>query len=189
MQDPGHRDLAQGHQCGGLGPVTGRFGAPGVPAVHRGVGLHPGDLLADVGVGELSGRPRHPDQAVRVGLEVPTGAGCPGQVAHQSPLVGQRHLQHRPPAARFADEVGVRHPRVGDEDLVELRFPGDLMNRPDLDAGLAHREDEKTDAPVFGYVPVGAGHQQAVVGGGGEGGPHLLAVDHPVVTVAVGPGP
>ena len=75
-----------------------------------------------------------------------------------------------------------------DEDLVELRFAGDLVHRPHLDAGLPHRQHEEADALVFGHVPVGAGDQHAVVGGGGERRPDLLAVDHPVVALAVGAG-
>ena len=51
---------------------------------------------------------------------------------------------------------------------------------------------------VLGHVGVGAGHEQPPPGGVGQGRPHLLAVDHPLVAVAhrpggepghVGPGP
>ena len=40
----------------------------------------------------------------------------------------------------------------------------------------------------FGRVGIGAGQQHAEVGQVGPGGPHLLAGDHPVVAVALGPG-
>ena len=50
-----------------------------------------------------------------------------------------------------------------------------------------HRQHKEADAPVFRHIPIGPGHQHAVVGGFGERRPHLLPVDHPLVTVALGP--
>ena len=65
---------------------------------------------------------------------------------------------------------------------------GDLADRPDLDAGLAHRAPEERDAPVLGDVPVGAGDEHPVLGLLAARRPHLLAVDDPLVAVALGPG-
>ena len=47
---------------------------------------------------------------------------------------------------------------------------------------------EVGDAAVLGHVPVGAGQQHPVVGVVGAGVPHLLAVDDPLVAVALGAG-
>ena len=62
-------------------------------------------------------------------------------------------------------------------------FAGDLHQRPHLDAGLLHRQDEQTQALVLGHIPVGAGQQQRVVGGLRARCPHLLTVDDPAVCV------
>ncbi len=100
------------------------------------------------------------------------------------PLVGQCGLQHPPSVALAAQQVGVGHARVGDEHLVEVRFAGDLDQWTDIDTGLAHRNHEEAQAFVLGHVPVGARDQQRVLRRGGTRRPHLLAVDHPLVTVA-----
>ena len=77
---------------------------------------------------------------------------------------------------------------VGEEDLVELGVAGDLAQGPDLDPGRVHVHDEVGHAPVLGDVGVGAGHQHPPARRVGQGGPHLLAVDHPLVAVAARPG-
>ena len=59
---------------------------------------------------------------------------------------------------------------------------------PDLDAVLAHRHEQVGDALVLGRVAVGAGQHEAPVGPVGQRGPHLLAVDHPLVAVELGAG-
>ena len=47
----------------------------------------------------------------------------------------------------------------------------------------------KYDMPsMLGNVDVGPGHEQAPVGIGGPGVPHLLPVDHPLVAIANGTG-
>ncbi len=58
---------------------------------------------------------------------------------------------------------------------------------PHLDAGLLHRHEEVGDAGVLGHVRVGAGQEEDVVGVLRLGRPHLLPVDHPFVTVELGP--
>ena len=72
-----------------------------------------------------------------------------------------------------------------EEHLVELGLAGDLAQRPDLDAGVVHVADEVGDARR-------AWARRGRCGRPGSpsrawcalGGPHLLAVDDPVVAVA-----
>ena len=49
-------------------------------------------------------------------------------------------------------------------------------------------DEEVGDALALGHVGVGAGQADAEVGHVGPGGPHLLAGEHPLVAVALGPG-
>ena len=156
-----------------------------------------GQALADDGVGAAAGGPGQGHQR-QVGLgdgRWPLGArlgrgfaAAPDTDAHHRPLVGQGGLQHPPALVELTQPVGVGYPGVGEEHLVEAAVAGDLAQRPHLDAGLAHGEEEERDAPVLGLVPVGAGDEQRVVGLGGARRPHLLAVDHPFVAVPGGRG-
>ena len=98
----------------------------------------------------------------------------------------QRGLRHGPAVARAADEVRVVHDRAVDEHLVEERLARHLAQRADLHAGLVEREREPRDARVLGNAEVGAREEHAVVGAHRVAAPHLLAGDHPVVTVAHG---
>ena len=66
--------------------------------------------------------------------------------------------------------------------------PSGWMIGPHLDAGLVHRHEQVGDAGVLGRGRVGAGQQEHVVGVLRLGGPDLLAVDHPLVAVELGPG-
>ena len=160
----------------------------GVPPVDRGQRVDAGDLLTDVRVVQPAGLARRFDQEVGLlglgTLGVPRGAG---HVGHEPALVDERGLQYRPSGVQLTDQVLGGNAGVRQEHLVELRFAGDLVDRPDLDAGLTHGQHEEADALMFRHVPVGPGQQHAVVGGLGVRRPHLLSVDHPVVTVALGP--
>ena len=100
----------------------------------------------------------------------------------------ERERAHRdlPTAVDLADDEIGRGPGAVEEDLVELRRPGDLLDRSDLDAGLVHRHEQVGDAPVPGRVAVGAGEHEAPLRPVRERRPHLLPVDHPLVAVALG---
>ena len=101
-------------------------------------------------------------------------------------LVHQGGGGHRPAVAHVAHHhLGLDH-GVGEEHLVERGMAVHLLQRMDLHAGLLHVEDEVGQPLVLGHVPVGARQQQAPVRLVGAGGPHLLAVDHPLVALAVG---
>ena len=126
-------------------------------------------------------------------LAPPRGAARTAGPARPAPAPKRRSWASvvsatRQPVADGADDVGGGHAGVGEEHLVERRVAVHLAQRPDLDAGLVHRQHEVRDALVLGHVPVGAGQQHAVVGVVGAGVPHLLAVDDPLVAVALGPG-
>ena len=76
---------------------------------------------------------------------------------------------------------------VGEEHLIEAGATGHLAQRSDLDAGSAHVHHEAGQASVLGLVGIGAADDLADLGVLGAGGPHLLAVEHPLVAVALGP--
>ncbi len=80
--------------------------------------------------------------------------------------------------------VGDAH--VVEEDLVEARPTGHLAQRPDLDSGRPHVDDEAGQALVLGLLGIGAGDDLADVGVLRPRRPHLLAVEHPLVAVALG---
>ena len=92
-------------------------------------------------------------------------------------LEAERRVRDLPAVADRPDPHVVADAHVGEEDLVERRRPAHLPDRPDLDAGRVHRDQEHRQAGLLGDVRIGPGEQQAVVGEPGAGRPHLLAVD------------
>src|SRR5215207_5534202 len=124
----------------------------------------------------LAPGPRHhPDHAAFTWHGMPTDG---------HPLVVEGGRGHRPALPLGPEPLAVRDPHVGEEDLVELRLAGDLPQRPYVDAGDGHVAQEVGEAAVLGHVGVGAGDQDPEPGVVSARGPHLLAVDHPVLTVA-----
>ena len=103
-----------------------------------------------------------------------------------APLVHQGRGRHLPAVAHVGDQELRLDDGIGEEHLVERGVAVHLPERMDLHAGLLHVEDEVGEALVLGHVPVGARQQQAPVGLVRAGGPHLLAVDHPLVALPVG---
>ena len=85
---------------------------------------------------------------------------------------------------RFAD--GYAH--VGEEHLGELRRAEHRPQRPHLDAGRVHGQDQPRDPAMLRRVGVGAHEELAEVGDLTERAPDLLAVEHVVVAVAGGAG-
>jgi hypothetical protein len=67
--------------------------------------------------------------------------------------------------------------------LVELRVPGDLLERLHGHARGVHVEEEVGDALVLGGSGIRPRQQHHPVRDVREGGPHLLAVDHVVLAV------
>ena len=108
--------------------------------------------------------------------------------ADRRPLVHQRRERHGPALVDVAEAVVVGHPHLVEEHLVEGGAAGHLAQRPHLDAGRVHVDDEAGEALVLGQVGVGAADDLADVGVLGARGPHLLAGDDPLVAVALGLG-
>ena len=105
---------------------------------------------------------------------------------HRTALVGERGHAHPPSVTQRADQSRRRHPYIGEDDLIEMCLAGHLPQRPHLDAGEAHVEQEERDPPVARNVGIGAGHEDAPVGHPPVRAPHLLTVDHEIVTVGHG---
>ncbi len=103
------------------------------------------------------------------------------------PLERQRGVGDRPPVVLVADHGVGGRAGIGHEDLVEQRPPGHLLERTNVHPRLMHVDREVADALVLGGLRVGAGDQHPEVGVVAAGGPHLLAVDDPLVAVLDGP--
>ena len=118
------------------------------------------------------------DEQLVLVLEPPVagGRGLPA-------LERERRVGHLPAVVDATDDVVLRAPGVGEEDLAELGRAVGLGDAAHLDAGLAHRHQQVRDALVLRRVRVGAGQQEAVVGVVALRGPHLLTVDDPFVAV------
>ena len=70
-----------------------------------------------------------------------------------------------------------------EEALVELRFPGRLVERAHLHPGGVHVDQERRDALVLGHVGVGARDEKSVGRLVSERRPDLLSRDDPLVPV------
>jgi len=81
-------------------------------------------------------------------------------------------------ATDLAEQVLRRHRDVGEEDLVELRLAGDLAQRPDLDAGTLHVDDEVREALVLIARRGASAEEDAPIGDMRVRRPHLLTVHH-----------
>ena len=72
-----------------------------------------------------------------------------------------------------------------EEHLAERVGTVHQLQRPDLDAGLIHVDQEVGDAAVLGLIAIGAGEQHPEVGLIRPGVPHLLARHDPLVAVTL----
>ena len=78
------------------------------------------------------------------------------------------------------------NPDVSQIHLVEPHATVDLMDWPDLDAGRRHIDDEHGNATVFRLLGIGPGNHDAAISHVGQRGPHLLAIDDPLVAITHG---
>ncbi len=85
-----------------------------------------------------------------------------------------------------ADQVGDRHPHVGEEHLAEVAVGGHVGDRPNVDARRVHRHDDLADPTVRRAVTARSADEVAVVGLRAEARPDLLPVDHELVALAAG---
>ena len=98
--------------------------------------------------------------------------------------MSERTIGHAPATVERPDEVLGGHPRVGEEDLVEVQvlLTAHVGERPAHDTRGVGGNDQRADALVLRRVRVGAYERQQEVRVVGAGCPHLLSVDHEVVT-------
>ena len=101
-------------------------------------------------------------------------------------LVHQGRERDLPALADRAQALAVGDAHVGEEHLVEMRGAGDLLDRADLDARRPHVDEEIGEPLVLRRREVGARHQHAEIAVLRARGPDLLAVDDPVLAVALG---
>ena len=149
--------------------------------------------LADAQLHQLVAQHRAVREVAPLGLGRQRGeaALAPTARAHAAQrlaLEGQHGAGHPPAVVDVAQDVGHRHPHPVQEHLVEVGFAGHLTQRPDGDARRAHVDDEHRDALALGARRIAAGQAGGVVAVLRARGPHLLPVEHELVTVAVGPG-
>jgi len=177
-----------------------------VPDAHRlGAGGSGGELLAQPHPGEpehLRLDPTGHQPVVQRGLPglgpLPPGLGDladhpalagSGLAADRDALVHQRGVGDLPALAAPADDIGLRHPDIGEEDLVELGAAGHRLERAHVDARRVHRQQNIADALIFARrVGLGAHEHEHHVGVMGRAGPDLLAVDEEVVALLAGAG-
>jgi len=91
-----------------------------------------------------------------------------------------------PAAILSAHEGGGGDPHIVEEGRADVVL-GEKRHRLGLDAGRLHVDDEHGDAGVLGSIGIRSRRQPDVVGVAGQTGEDLLAVDHVLVTVALGP--
>ena len=103
--------------------------------------------------------------------------------AERAALVEERRHRDVPAAADLADHVLERHLDAAQEDLVELGLARDLAQRPHLDAGRVHVDDQVGEAGVALRVGVGAGEEDAEVRDVRVRRPDLLPVDDEAVAL------
>ncbi len=101
----------------------------------------------------------------------------------RSTLVAEQRHRYGPSAVHFAQNCFLGAAGIGEEHLVEVRLPRHHLDRTNLDTGLAHVDEEERDATVLRLVRGGARQHEDVVREVALGGPDLLTVDDPLVTV------
>ena len=147
------------------------------------LGVVPAQPIADDRIGECAvGRGLLDQQLVLLLETAVTGR------RRLAALERQRRVGDLPTVVDASDHVVLRAARIGEEHLAELRSAVGLGDAANLDTGLAHGHEEVRDALVLGGIRIGTGQQEAVVGVVPTRGPHLLTVDHPLVTVEHGAG-
>ena len=134
---------------------------------------------------------RDPVALQRVGAAVararpacgPAPRAPPEREAERPALVQQRRHRDLPAAADLAEQVLGGHVGRREEDLVELGLAGDLAQRPHLDPGRVHVDDQVREPRVPLRLGVAAREQDAEVGEVRERRPDLLAVDDEVAVL------
>ncbi len=178
-----HRDLAEPAVPAGPHQLEHRLGAGGLGREsaqplepdHLELDGEPGEPVAQHRVVEGAVRPGPGDDAGELALVV-DGLGQRGDAALEAE---QRH-RDLPAVAGLADHEVGGGASAGEEDLVELRAAGELLDRPHLDAVLVERHEQERQPAVAPGARLGARDHEDPLGEVGVRRPHLLAVDHPL---------
>jgi cholest-4-en-3-one 26-monooxygenase len=102
-------------------------------------------------------------------------------------FVREDRARRGPSVVDLADDVRGRHAHVGEEHLVEVRGPGDLPQRSNLDTGAAQIQKKERDAPMLRRVEIGARQQDREVAEVRVRRPDLLPVHDELVARTLGP--
>src|ERR1700722_17800496 len=95
-------------------------------------------------------------------------------------LAGKGGAGHLPALVHIADALGVGHPCLCQEDLVEVDFTAHVTPREDLHARLVQVDEEVGDALAFWSVGTGSSQQHGEVRKMRPCRPYLLACDPPL---------
>ena len=101
-------------------------------------------------------------------------------------FVCEGSLRDRPATVQVADEVVARDDDIGEEDLRESCRTVDVAQRPDVDTGRLHVDDQQRDALVLRQRGIGPHVAEALLGDHRVAGPDLLAVYDEVVVEYLG---
>ena len=97
----------------------------------------------------------------------------------RDPLIAQVGARCRPTAIDRANDIVIGHEHLVEENLIEVCFTGDLLQRSHLDTGGVHLDHHHRDALMLRGVEIGSHRGKAVRRKVAAGGPHLLAGDLP----------
>ena len=100
--------------------------------------------------------------------------------------MGQQVFGDVPALVLGVDEIFLRHFHVGEEGLAERRLAGDQQDRPRLDAGRGHVEQQEGNAFMLLGLGIRAHEAKNPVGVVGVARPDLLAVDEIMVALVLG---
>jgi hypothetical protein len=95
-------------------------------------------------------------------------------------FVLQQRLGDRPALAALADDPVRGRDRVAEEYLIEIVAAIDLLQRPDLDAGLVQVEQQIGNAVMLRRIRFGPHQREHIAAIARIGCPQLLPVDHPL---------
>ena len=103
-------------------------------------------------------------------------------------LVHQRCQGNLPALAHIAKTLAVGHAHIGEEHFVKVRLARYLLDGSHFNARRLHVEEEKCEPLMLGRGRVRAGDNDAVIAIMRARRPDLLAVNYPIVTIALGFG-
>ena len=143
----------------------------------------PGQATRDLWIIDRTSAFRHLDEVVELACETDllTKGG------HAALELQQPHRDFPTLARLTDDEVGVGG-RVVEEDLVEFRCAGELLDRADGDARLIERYQQEAETGVTSGTGFGPGDPEHPLRHMRQRRPDLLAVDDPGVVVEAGGG-